>query len=429
MNEDLLVLIVSIFLTIGIVSTIIYQRWGKYFPKSAFVGFSSIKEIVYYYKSAISVIAKKRWLLWLPLCFVLSNYLIKIPVWIIQRSSFISSGITTSDQTKPYTEPFLERFITSLSQSASMLDYGYYGAIAGNIFFQLIFIVCAFILVFNFRDSASKFQKYVLEHNIDKFIFLKKVFKYSLFVLFFLICPIMIFEITIKNPEIPPFVLIGPGFFVLGLLSISLLSLIEGIVLFALKSIIDGTEFDPKILINKTLEILKPLFYINLILGLFASLPSLVMYPYTISTVFSHGYGMPITFHYISSIFKYSNIVIVIFTVCTPFVLINKGSGTIKDVFLLNFKFIRNNLFKYLQFICIAILLMFSPSFLSLILNTLAGLSSSIVSSGMVFDTFSYSLLIIDMAVATLISLIAVPIYIALFIFFKSKIIIGDVVC
>src|SRR5271169_376674 len=76
MNENILVLVVSIVLIVGITCTIIYQRWGKIIPKESFVGFNSLREIAYYYKSSIDIVSQKRWLLWLPLCFLLAGYLL-----------------------------------------------------------------------------------------------------------------------------------------------------------------------------------------------------------------------------------------------------------------------------------------------------------------------------------------------------------------
>jgi hypothetical protein len=96
-----------------------------------------------------------------------------------------------------------------------------------------------------------------------------------------------------------------------------------------------------------------------------------------------------------------------ILTYCTTFVLITRG-GSLKNAFLVNFKFIAHNLFKYAQFIFIACLLMFIPALLSIIVSFF-------------ILPWSFFSMFIDISKSIIEIVIAVPVFIAFFLFFQDK--------
>lgn len=412
MNENTLVLIVVIGLVIGFAYKIFYEIAGKRLPKKSFVGFSSIKDIAYYYKLALSIISEKSWLIWLPLGFALSNFVIRIPILIMQRSAALKSIENSNLQDLFYNEPFFEQIFKSLFQASKMLSYGYDGAISGSYLFLLLATVCAILLMF--KNKSNKLQQYIEDNNIESFIFLKQILKYYLIgLLCFIFLGIFCEFVPDEESKLPCFMLISPVANIWALLGLSLLSIIEGFILFTVKGLIEGSYLDKEKIFNDTLAILKPLFYVNIVLVIIYYLSAFVMYPYTIQSYFN--IVIPDIMVTVSSVLKYSNSLIVILTVCVPFVLVNEG-GTFKSAFLLNFKFIGDNLFKYFQFICTAILLIFFPSLLKVLISFLANLYSS----KLIFNALSIYSLLLDIIVTTLQILIAVPIYIALFIFFRD---------
>jgi hypothetical protein len=414
-NEEKFAIIVLACIITGIALKIIYEKWGRNLPKSAFIGFS-LHDIICYYKSAIKIMLKKRWLLWLPLCFVLSNYIFKIPILISARTSLDSSGISL-DKGLPIcsgfsflgclnhiSEPLFYKIANAVSRTPAFLDYGYSEAFSASFLFMILFLVCAAIVVFN--KPSNKFLSGLRKHNPDNYFFLEKIFKISLAILIFFFVQIIIFEIM-KLDTPSTFFFEYPGIFIISLLSMSLLSLVQGLILFTVNGLTAGKILSYKELLKVSLDIAKPLFYLNLILYLVAHISSLLMFPYIFNSVSFINLNLPYFSFAQSKIFIFANTLFAILTYCTTFVLITQG-GTLKNAFLFNFKFIANNLFKYAHFIFIASLLIFIPSLLS-------------ISVSFFILPLSFFSMFIDIITSIMLILIAVPVFIAFFLFFKDK--------
>lgn len=371
MSEEHLMTGLLIVLFSGIFIFICIQRLKNFFPVSAFELFESVSEIKSYYKSSVTIISKKRWLLLLPLFIALSAYLLKIPIFLYQRPEV--SALSDPNLNK-FTNDFFGRIsnsdiIKTLFQTPNLLDYGFHVSISGSIIFFGVFLICCL----TFKPGSKKLQSHSVESNYKNVAFLKKILKYSLiFLITVLSLTATIYLTRERNNELLFFIIYIPATILIGITSLSLFSLIEGFILFSVRNAILKEEQSFNILLNNSLSILKPLFFINSIFAVIGYIPSAALFPITLSSFFDVRLGHPaartILLNF-SSIFTYINAIVTAFAFCTPFFLVLHNVKAL-EAFKLTLNFIRNNLLKYLIFVGIGILILFLPSLLHSVLKT-----------------------------------------------------------
>jgi hypothetical protein len=191
---------------------------------------------------------------------------------------------------------------------------------------------------------------------------------------------------------------------ILGILSLSLLSMIEGFILFAIKDIIAHKEMEFRSSLSNAIAVLKPLMIFNVLIAVLAYIPSLLFFPNTILSFLSPEpapWGYSSLLPVLSDIFRYINSVVTAFTFCIPFIVILRNCGFI-EAFKNNYDFISHNFVKYLTFIGIGILLLFLPSLIGELLHLFV-------------RYFTILRFLIDMLMAAIEVLFAVIFYIAMF--------------
>ena len=192
-----------------------------------------------------------------------------------------------------------------------------------------------------------------------------------------------------------------------GIMSLSLFSLIEGYILFSVKGAFLEEEQNFNLILNRSLSILKPLFLINIIFAVYRYIPSAALFPITLIAFFDIGQE-PLLIRSIllnlASFFTYFNALITAFAFCTPFVLIFYNVKVL-DAFKLIFKFIRKNLLKYLIFVGIGVFIIFIPSLLHNVLR-------------IYIHPLKLESIIIEIFVVAIRLVLAVIFYIAMFGFF-----------
>ena len=133
-------------------------------------------------------------------------------------------------------------------------------------------------------------------------------------------------------------------------------------------------------------------------------IPSAVLFPITLSSFFDlrleHLATRSILLS-LSSFFTYFYAIVTAFAFCTPFFVILHNVKAL-EAFVLTFKFIRNNLLKYLIFVGIGILLLFLPSLLHSVLR-------------IYIHPLKFESIIIEIFIVTLRLSLSVIFYIAMF--------------
>ena len=405
MSEEVLMTGLSIILFTGLGLFILTQIFRKTLPQTALIPFKSYVQIKSYYSTAISILSVKRWLFILPLCLVLSNYVIKIVILLHQKSEiFTYSKTSASDlSTLFWAKVSFASLLRSLFRTPRMLDYGYSGAITGGVLFMGFFIVCAI----TFKAESRKMRHYASEDNLVNVSLFESILRLSLILLILVAAVSAIALLLGKGGWIQPFVLFGPVMVLIGLLSLSLFSLIEGFILFTVKGVIDNEQLDFKEVLNNSLSILRPLFFLNVLLSIIGTLPSLCLFPYTLDAFLSPGgsasFSMKI-FVQLSRFFGYLDSAVATFTVCAPFVVIVYKTGVVETL-KRNFRFIGNNFLQYLMFIGTGILMLFIPSILAHTITVFC-------------HPFSFCSMFMEAFNETLRVTVAVLFYIAIFTFF-----------
>lgn len=417
MSEEQLMTGLLVVLFSGIFIFVCVQRLKSFLPVSALESFGSVVEIKAYYQSAVTIIFKKRWLMLLPLAVTLSAYLIKIPFFLHQRSQFAS---LSNEIIALFAEDFINRtslldIIKTLTLTPGLLDYGYHGSISGSIIFLGFFLIyCA-----TFKAETRRLRSYSDEYNFQNVSFFQGILKYSfIFLVAAVSVSAAIFFASEQTFESLFFIITTPLITVIGIASLSLFSLVEGFVLFSVKSAIFEEEHDFKTLLNGSLTILKPLFSINILLAVVSCLPSAVLYPITLNSIFDLGIAQsPVSQILLgsSSFFTYINAFLTSVVFCAPFVLILMPV-TAYEAFKINFMFIRNNFLKYFIFVGIGTVMLFLPSLLHDILKIYTG-------------PLDLTSVIIEILAVAIRICIAVIFYIAMFTFFidaRSKSTLND---
>jgi hypothetical protein len=268
-----------------------------------------------------------------------------------------------------------------------------------------------------FNSNVIRFKKYILENNIESFIFMKNIFKYSLYFLIIIVLGGIIIAVTMNIQKKYFLLLAELGSVILTIFSLVLFSFIEGYILFTIKGLINKSILNFNTLINASLSTVKPLFFMNLFFQIFAELPSLINYSHD---YFVKGSNTYLILDNLLIPFFYFNALIVMITVCAPFSIITHGK-TFKEAFKLNFRFIGNNLFKYIQFVFIAILLLFIPIIISMALDYSSYAVRYEYLLGGRLDSITYYSIFINFITSIIHILIAVLVYIAFFIFLMNQ--------
>jgi hypothetical protein len=170
----------SIIVFSGLMLFITISTIKKRFPSTAIHPFNSAAEIMSYYQSSISVLFNQVWILLLPLGFVLSEYIIKIPIFLYQRPEISTSSATISDLARMFSGKLsLKSAVISLLHTPGMLDYGYNSSISKSVLFWGFFLICAI----TFKAVSNKLQQFASASNMKNVFYFKKILKSSLAIL------------------------------------------------------------------------------------------------------------------------------------------------------------------------------------------------------------------------------------------------------
>jgi hypothetical protein len=168
------------------------------------------------------------------------------------------------------------------------------------------------------------------------------------------------------------YILYSPTMMLIGIMSLSVFSLIEGLLLFAVKGAISGEHQNFITILNRSFNILKPMFLLNIIIVIIGYLPSVVRFPITVSAFMDAGAwqsSMIPLLRNLASFLTYSNSLLMVFIFCAPFLLV-VHHASVKDTFTLQFNIIRNTFLKYLIFVGTGIIILFLPTLIHMVLNT-----------------------------------------------------------
>lgn len=398
----------SIIVFSGLLLFITISTIKKRFPATATRPFNSATEIISYYQASISVLSNKLWILLLPLGFVLSEYIVKIPIFLYQRPDISTSSVTMSDLAHRFSGKIsLKGAVISLLHTPNMLDYGYNSSISKNVIFFSFFLICAL----TFKAGSKKLQQFASASNMKNVFYFEKILKASLAILILIVTIFAALSLfSSRNMEILFYIFLGLSIALIGLLSLSLFSIIEAFVLFSVKCVINNEEFVFDKLVNMSLKIFKHLFFLNIILFCIGSIPSLLILPFTLASFFSLEQSVPALFSilpHVSIGYSYLYSMFMALTFCVPFALVSCELNVIES-FKANFIFIKQHLLKYLIFVGVGVVVLYLPSILQDVL--------------MLFVIpFSILSLIIEIFIVSLKLLLAVVFYIAMFKFFLDN--------
>ena len=339
-----------------------------------------------------------------PFCYPCPIYLFKIPFLLYQRpdlSSMPEDFVTRAQSIS------VSDIVTSLSKTPNVLDYGFCGAITGNIVFLGFFLICCV----TFKAESRRLKGYATKDNYENVAYFEKMLKYSLILLAgvaFLAAAAILSSAHDNNLLF--FILYSPAMMLIGIMSLSLFSLIEGVILFAVKGLISGENQNFNTLVNHSLRILKPLFLLNILFTVMGYIPSVIRFPFTVSAFLESGSGpssIMLVLLNLASFFTYFNALATAFIFSAPFILIMHKLNIV-DAFKLLFNFIINNFIKYLIFVGTGIFILFLPTFLHIILNTQ-------------IHPLSLEYSIVEMVIEVIRICLAVVFYIAMFGFMIDK--------
>jgi hypothetical protein len=270
----------SIIVFSGLLLFITISTLKKQLPATAVCPFDSAAEIISYYNSSISVLVNKPWILLLPLGFVLSEYIIKIPIFLYQRPDISTISDTMPDLARMFTGRIsLKSAAISLLHTPSMLDYGYNTSISNSLIFYGFFLIC----VVTFKAESKKLEQFASESNLKNVFYFERILKVSLAALILIVTLFMALRLfSAWNIEIIFYMLLGLSGSLIGLLSLSLFSIIEAFVLFSVKSVIYNEESVFDNLVNKSLQVFRHLFLLNIIFFCIGCLPSFLIFPDTL---------------------------------------------------------------------------------------------------------------------------------------------------
>jgi len=403
MTQEHLIGGLSIIVFSGLLLFITISTIKKRFPATAIRPFNSATEIISYYQASISVLSNKVWILLLPLGFVLSEYIIKIPMFLYQRYIISTSSVSMSDLAHRFSDKLsLKSTVISFLHTPNMFDYGYNRSISANIIFFIIFLICAL----TFKIVSKRLQQFASASNMKNVFYFEKILKASLAILILVVTIFAAISLFFaRNMEI--YIFLGLSIALIGFLSLSLFSLIEAFVLFSVKCVIDNEEFVFDHLANKSLKIFKHLFFLNIILFCIGSISSLLIFPFTVVSFFSleqRTLSLLSILPQVSTVYSYLYSIFMALTFCVPFALVSYELNVIES-FKANFIFIKQHLLKYLIFVGVGVVVLYFPSILQDVL--------------MLFVIpFSVLSLIIEIFIVFLKLLLAVVLYIAMFKFF-----------
>ena len=259
--------------------------------------------------------------------------------------------------------------IKSFFKTPNVLDYGFHGAITGNIIFLGFFLICCV----TFKAESKRLQRYASEDNLENVAYFEKILKYCLILLIIMAAlAAAVFLTGEQANNLLFYILYSSSMMLIGIMSLSVFSLVEGVILFAVNGSISGEHQSFTTLLNRSFIILKPLFLLNIIIVVIGYLPSVVRFPITVSSFMGAGSGqssmIPLLLN-LASFFTYCNSLLMVFIFCAPFLMV-VHHATVKDAFTLLFNIIQNNFLKYLIFVGTGIIILFLPTLFHMVLNT-----------------------------------------------------------
>lgn len=336
-------------------------------PDSAFRGFENFGRIMDYYRSALRIIRENRWLVLFPLSVALITFIVKFFLLLYLRSQ--NPVFQQMEQGGVYSF-FVEKetvfhYVEILLQTPMYLNYGYYNSITGSELFILAYLFVMFLFNF-FLSILAEFTEKRNEKNI---LFLEKVFILGIF----LIIPAGMLLLVAIDANQTAYIWLAATLCltILGLTSLSVVTIIEGFILHNIKAILEGNPQPFKVIFNRSMTTLRPLFYLNLILTSLGYLPSIMKALYTVSLFLPHSHPFwqfTSRMSRISLYFSYVHSLVTVFTVCAPFILVTYGAGVI-ETFKINFRFIKDYLTKYIIIVGLGVLFLLIPAFLEIYLT------------------------------------------------------------
>ncbi len=381
---------------------IIFNKLFEEFPlKSTLSPLISVKDLLAHYKKSFKIILKAKWLLFFPLIVVILDSAVRIGIIIYQYSPLNKLDTIFTNDTPVFilNKIYFKQMVQITSNAPSFLDYGFAGFINGYLFIGF-FLICSL----TFKSETNKLREHTNGQNLEDISFLENLMKLSL--VFLLIIIILFFLLRGFQKELSEVVFLGPVMTVWLFFGLSILSIIEGCILLSVKGCLENKETNSKEVMSKALNLIKPLFFLNLIFALAGSLPSIYMYPNTINIffpeieLFANTKIFTIGFYF----FKHANSVFILLTFLTPFILMI-NNGNILEAFKKNLRFIGKHFLSYFSFVLSGVILLSIP----LILYDVLG--------GFRFDHLIFSAFLEVFTVGSRVSL-AVLFYIAFFDFY-----------
>lgn len=375
MKTQILLIYLTMFLiVVAVVGYFIYNATGKKNGQEQ-AGREININTIEYFRSAMNIAREHKWLIILPLVFVLAGYLIQYSINVLSWSmmpSFLFTGMTRGTGFFNL-KMFLFRICDVFSVSFAKLSYGYNGAYSASLLFVFVFI----LTIMGFRVIPGKLDKYIKDENKAYLRILRIVLTSAFIINVALLILISLFHVF-KMPFLVIFA--GTALFMTVITSFLIpISLLQGFIFGAIRIYIENREFSKEEPVNVAVEIFKSLFCINVLLTALATWYYIIMLPSTIANFYTDIY---IPYPHPSPLFTFISSIMTAVLVTLPFTPLYRKGG-VREMLVENYSFIKKNLMSFLKLVSIGFIGMFILSF--------AFLLSSIFLPGiikLVFDLF-----------------------------------------
>lgn len=344
-NVPLFISMLIVSLSFGIYY-LLRLKWGKG-GNERWTGFNSWSEWGFFFKESFKTVINNRWLFLFPLILILVNSLVSLVFLIVNRIRF--------SQYEPleriYNGPAfsLTQLLPCLKQAIFSLDHyftGIFGGYGG--------IIIALICLFCYPVIYKKMRKYRIRGLTSLIRTSIRILQVTLVLLIPYVILLIFWRETIFT--------LGFGLVLISLVSpiimVYFTSLIEGCYLVAVRYGIERQGLNFRLIFREALKYLKPLFGLNLILGLPGFLGQIPPIIYTIRQYLPYKNGAIPLAEVISNVTYYLNLLFALTLLVAPMLLIIKGRGTMESL-RDNFRFIIKHPIRYLIFMSTGIVLFF----------------------------------------------------------------------
>jgi hypothetical protein len=406
MNTDTFMVVVLVGAIVVMGVSFLLRTIARRYPDTALVGFKSPAEIGDYFGFAMDVLAEHRWLKRVPILLALSAFIVKWPVWFYTRAKLVEHGdpFVSGWLTNMYREPLtLVDTLNTLALAPLELNRGYAE------FVGLSVVVWAVALhgVLFYKPTVARLRRYAGGGPARGLAFVEETLSILRLAILLVGIPLSAAFILVLVKTALPLGVVLMGLFAITFVLVS--TIVAGFLFFYLKAVLDGGEIDRRAAFRSGLGIARPLFFLNLVLGLGFAIPVLLTLPNTVAGWLAAHVGGPLVFYSsrleaISSYCIYFPPVLAVCILCAPFVLVWKPEG-LRATLRANFDFIGRHFIKYLTLVGLGTLLLSLPYHMTNIIIA-------------VFGFFTIPELIGQAVVDILLIYLAVVFFIVIFAFF-----------